>query len=298
MLLEGGFSSALTLAVLSRYAVTNFAAAPTVYRSLRALKPAIHKHLHLRCASSAGEPLTPEVNDWASEALGVMVHDHYGQTEAGMLINNNHHPAVHRPLKRGSMGQALPGWYPVVLKCNEDVPAPVGEFGRVAIDLIRSPLAWFSGYLNDNARSADKFSVDHRWYLTGDMGSVDADGYFYFSAREDDVILMAGYRIGPSEVESVLVSHAAVGECAVVAGPDDVRGEVLEAFVVLRAGGQPSDGLTAELQQWVKHRYAAHAYPRKIHYIEKLPRTPSGKVQRFILRQQLRSLRSSADNIS
>lgn len=298
ILLEGGFSPELTLEVLSRYAVTNFTAAPTVYRSLRAFDPAPDKHLQLRCASSAGEPLTPEVNDWACRALNVPVHDHYGQTEAGMLINNHHHPTLRRPLRRGSMGHALPGWHAVVLKWNEDVPAAVGETGRVAIDLSRSPLAWFSGYINDNARSAEKFSADHRWYLTGDTGTTDADGYFYFSARDDDVIIMAGYRIGPSEVESVLMLHAAISECAVVAGPDEVRGEILEAFVVLHPSHRPSEELTNELQRWVKEQYAAHAYPRKIHYVESLSRTPSGKVQRFVLRQQLRALRSSVGSTS
>jgi acetyl-CoA synthetase len=289
ILLEGGFSPELTWKVLSQYGVTNFAAAPTVYRSLRAFSATHHESLQLRCASSAGEPLTPEVNLWARQALKAPVHDHYGQTESGMLINNHHHPVLRRPLKPGSMGQALPGWHAVVLKWNEDTAATVGETGRVAIDLTRSPLAWFSGYINDNARSAEKLSPDHRWYLTGDMGTADKDGYFYFSAREDDVIIMAGYRIGPSEVESVLMAHPAVSECAVVAGPDEVRGEVLETFVVLRSGDGPSDELTNELQRWVKERYAAHAYPRRVHYVEKLPRTPSGKVQRFVLRQQLRN---------
>jgi acetyl-CoA synthetase len=298
ILLEGGFSPELTFEVLARYAVTNFTAAPTVYRSLRAVGPASQRRLQLRCASSAGEPLTPEVNDWACRALNVPVHDHYGQTEMGMLINNHQHPALRRPLKPGSMGHALPGWHAVVLKWNEDVPAAVGETGRVAIDLSRSPLAWFSGYVSDNTRSAEKFSADQRWYLTGDTGTTDTEGYFYFCARDDDVIIMAGYRIGPSEVESVLMTHAAISECAVVAGPDELRGEVIEAFVVLRPGDQPSEELTSELQRWVKQRYAAHAYPRTIHYVEKLPRTPSGKVQRFVLRRQLRELISSSGNSS
>jgi len=123
---------------------------------------------------------------------------------------------------------------------------------------------------------------------------VDAEGDYHFAARDDDVIIMAGYRIGPVEVESVLLDHPAVAECAVVAGPDEIRGEVLEAFLVLRSTHAPSGELTTEIQDWVKRRYAAHAYPRRVHYLQELPRTPSGKVQRFVLRQRLRERSDSS----
>jgi acetyl-CoA synthetase len=288
LLVEGGFSVESTMRVLSEYGVTNFAAAPTVFRALRASGAKPKRTLKLRCASSAGEPLTPEIIEWSAEILRVPVHDHYGQTEAGMMINNHHHPALRQPLKAGSMGCAMPGWSAAILKPDAEVPAAPGATGRVAMDLARSPLAWFEGYANDPELSAGKFSADRRWYLTGDTGRLDDEGYFYFSARDDDVIIMAGYRIGPAEVESVLGAHSAVLESAVVAVPDAVRGEVLEAAVVLRAGHAPSDELTVELKDWVKKRYAAHAYPRHIHYLATLPRTPSGKIQRFILRRQLR----------
>ena len=154
------------------------------------------------------------------------------------------------------------------------------------MDLSRSPLAWFEGYVDDPSRSAEKFSSDGRWYITGDTGHADADGYFHFSARDDDVVIMAGYRIGPFEVESVVITHPSVSECAVIATPDEIRGEVLEAVVVLRQGCEPSAELTAALQDWVKQRYAAHAYPRRIHYVDRLPKTPSGKIQRYVLRAQ------------
>ena len=293
LLLEGGFTADTTFEVLRRFGVTNFAAAPTVFRALRAAgsRPG---ELKLRCASSAGEPLTPEVNAWSQAALGVAVHDHYGQTETGMLINNHHHPVLRRPLQPGSMGHVLPGWSAVVLKNDEDVPASPGEAGRLAIDLRASPLAWFEGYAGDPSRSAEKFSIDGRWYITGDAGCMDDEGYFHFSSRDDDVIIMAGYRIGPFEIESVLVSHPAVEECAVVAAPDPLRGEVLEAFVVLRKAHEISAALTEELQEWVKRRYAAHAYPRRVHYVGMLPKTPSCKVQRFVLRRQLREAASLA----
>ena len=286
VLLQSGFSSELTFAVLHQLGVTNFAAAPTVYRSLRTHVGAIPDPPRLRCASSAGEPLTPEVNQWATSALGVPVHDHYGQTEVGMLINNHHHPALKTPLKSGSMGHAMPGWTALILREHEDEPAPVGEVGRLALDWVNSPFAWFGGYLEDPQKTAEKFCANGRWYLTGDLGRLDKDGYFYFSSRDDDVIIMAGYRIGPFEIESVMQTHAAVAECAVIAVPDHIRGEVMEAFVVLREDSGASDSLATELQKWVKTKYAAHAYPRVIHFTNSLPKTVSGKIQRFVLRQQ------------
>jgi acetyl-CoA synthetase len=289
ILLEGGFVPETALAVLERQGVTNFAAAPTVYRSLRSAGLPAPKGLKLRCASSAGEPLTPEVNEWAERYLGVTVHDHYGQTEAGMLINNHHHPAIKRPVRPGSMGHAMPGWSLAVLEEDRDEVAPPGTLGRVAIDLPASPLAWFSGYEGDAAKTAEKFSANLRWHITGDTASCDEDGYFHFSARDDDIIIMAGYRIGPFEVESTLATHPAVAESAVIAVPDEVRGEVIEACVVLREGHEASSALEKEIRQWVKTHYAAHAYPRRVHFAQGLPKTPSGKIQRFVLKQQRRA---------
>jgi len=286
---QGAFSAELTFAILKEQGITNFAAAPTVYRSLRAAQVPSPGPFKLRSATSAGEPLTPEVNQWATSALGVAVHDHYGQTELGMLINNHHHASLRRPLKPRSMGHAMPGWTAVVLREHEDEPAAVNEVGRVAMDWHASPLAWFSGYLNDPEKSAEKFCGNGHWYVTGDLGRIDEEGYFYFSSRDDDLIIMAGYRIGPFEVESVLQTHPLVSESAVIAVPDEIRGQVIEAFVVLRDATAASETLTAELQQWVKNKYAAHAYPRAIHFVSALPKTPSGKIQRFVLRQQRNS---------
>src|SRR5436305_1893265 len=143
----------------------------------------------------------------------------------------------------------------------------------------------FRGYQTPGQSDA-KFTADGRWYLTGDAGRVDADGDFFFSSRDDDVIIMAGYRIGPFEIESVLAQHPAVAECSVIGAPDDVRGEVIEAYVVLRGGSEATPALATELQQLVKTRYAAHAYPRTIHFIDALPKTPSGKTQRYLLRRR------------
>ncbi|MBF6495768.1 AMP-binding protein [Nocardia cyriacigeorgica] len=285
LLLHAGFSPALTWQVLDRFGVTNFAAAPTVYRALRADSAAPPK-VRLRRASSAGEPLTPEVVAWSADTLGVAVRDHYGQTEHGMVICNAWHDELNTEAPAGSMGRSLPGWACAVLADDADTEAPTGQLGRIAIDTERSPLLWFLGYLDAPERTAQRYTPDGRWYLTGDAGSQDADGFFHFSARDDDVIIMAGYRIGPFEVESVLVLHEDVAEAAVVGMPDELRGEVLEAFVVVREGVAGSAELEAELQTLVKKKFAAHAYPRRVHFVPSLPKTPSGKVQRFLLRQQ------------
>jgi acetyl-CoA synthetase len=286
ILLQGGFDPQVTLNILKDQKVTNFAAAPTVYRSIRSAEIIDYSGINLRCASSAGEPLTPEINGWSKSALGVPVHDHYGQTETSMVIQNHHHPLLKNTLRNGSMGNQMPGWEAVILKFNEDIPAEPGQLGRVSLVLKNSPFAWFTGYIGNKEKSAEKFSADGTYYLTGDSGSVDEDGYFYFSTRDDDVIIMAGYRIGPFEVESALSTHEAVNECAVIAAPDEVRGEVIEAFVILKPDFSENENLTTDLQKWVKTHFAAHAYPRKIHYVSVLPKTPSGKIQRFLLRKK------------
>ncbi|WP_240316503.1 AMP-binding protein [Mycobacterium persicum] len=284
ILLSGGFSAESTWRTLADHRVTNFAAAPTVFRSLRA-STAPPSDLELVRASSAGEPLTAEVNDWASRALGLLVHDHFGQTELGMVLGNHHHPELARPVKPGSMGRPLPGWSVTVLG-DDDRPAPPGVLGRVAIDIAASPLLTFSAYQDQDPDHAGRFTPDHRYYLTGDIARIDDDGDFFFFARDDDVIIMAGYRIGPADVESVLSRHPAVAECCVVAAPDEVRGEVIEAYVVLRGNHSRSAELPAELQRFVKDNYAAHAYPRQVHFVAELPKSSSGKVQRSALRLQ------------
>ena len=289
ILLEASFKPELALAVLSQFGVTNFASAPTVFRALRVSGLQTPANLILRCASSAGEPLTPEVNDWTRDALGIEVHDCYGLTETGMVINNHQHPGLRDRIKPGCMGRAMPGWRVAILKIDADELAPIGDVGRIALDLSSSSLAWFQGYVDQPDKTAEKISGDGRWLYTGDTGWQDKDGAFYFSGRDDDVIIMAGYRIGPIEVETAILTHPAVAECAVIALPDQVRGEVVESMVVLRPGFAPSATLTTEIQEQVKHGYAAHAYPRRVHYADALPKTPSGKIQRFVIRDTLRA---------
>lgn len=271
LLLHAGFSAELTARILTDLKVTNFAAAPTVYRTL-SKDPRI-AGFSLRRASSAGEPLNPDVIDWARTALGTEVRDHYGQTEHGMFINNHWHDALRQEIIPGSMGTAMPGFTAGI----------VGD--QIAIDVAASPLLWFTGYLDAPEKTAARFTPDGAWYLTGDTGRADDENRFFFTARDDDVIIMAGYRIGPFDVESVLITHPSVIDVAVVGRPDELRGEVLEAFVVLADGVDGTDALEAELQQLVKTGFAAHAYPRTVHFVDQLPKTPSGKIQRFILRQ-------------
>ncbi|MEV6767607.1 AMP-binding protein [Nocardia sp. NPDC051030] len=283
ILLCAPFDPALTWQVLREYGVTNFAAAPTVYRALR--HSPMPDGLVLRHLSSAGEPLTPDVITWSKQALGVEIRDHYGQTETGMTVVNAWHPDLIADIKSGSMGQPMPGYTVEVLRLDSDEPAAVGESGRVAI-ATDSTLLTFRGYRNAPERSAARFTADGRWYVTGDVAARDADGYLTFASRDDDVILMAGYRIGPFEVESVLTSHDSVSEVAVIGVPDELRGEVLIAVAVASPGIEPDAALVGELQQLVKRKLAAHVYPRRIHFVPELPKTPSGKVQRFLLRQQ------------
>jgi acetyl-CoA synthetase len=271
LLLGAGFSAELTVAVIRRLGVTNLASAPTVYRVLRTSGAV--RGLSLRRASSAGEPLTPDVVSWAVDALGVQVRDHYGQTELGMVVANAWHPEVARPVRDGSMGFALPGFSAEVVD------------GGLALDVPGSPLMWFDGYVGAPDKTAERFVDSGDRYLTGDLASADEDGYVFFTSRDDDLILMAGYRIGPFDVESVLITHPRVADVAVVGRPDQLRGEVVEAFVVLRKGFEPSEGLVSELQDLVREGYSAHAYPRRVHFVDALPKTPSGKVQRYVLRR-------------
>lgn len=285
ILLQAGFSPETTWKVIQDLGVTNLAAAPTVFRSLRSAETPAPHGIELRRISSAGEPLNPDVVQWGADVLGCEIHDTYGQTELGMSIVNGWHPDIATEVRHGSMGRAMPGWAATVLKDDVDEVAEPGELGRVVIDLANSPLMWFSGYVDAPEKTAERFSRDGRWYYTGDAGQMDADGFLYFSARDDDVIIMAGYRIGPFEVESVLVGDPRVAEAAVVGVPDALRGEVVEAFVVLSPGSEPSVELADELKQRVKTKLAAHLYPRQIHFVAALPKTPSGKIQRFELRR-------------
>ncbi|MBV9113342.1 MAG: AMP-binding protein [Hyphomicrobiales bacterium] len=276
---EGGFTVEAALRLIVSKKITNIAAAPTVYRLMMAAGDAMGRIAgQLRVASSAGEPLNPEVMRWAERVLRSPLRDHYGQTEILMVVNNHH--ALDHAVRPGAAGLPMPGFSVAVLD-GDLRPVPPDTPGVLAVHRPTSPLFAFDGYWG-----ADTPSFRGEWYLTGDTVQQDAEGHIFFVGRNDDIITSAGYRIGPFDVESSIIEHPAVAEVAVVGKPDPERTEIVKAFIVLRPGVAASEELKAELRQHVRTRLGLHAYPREIEFIEELPKTPSGKVQRFLLRRR------------
>lgn len=274
---SGAFTAESTVAMIRQWGVTNLAGSPTAFRLLMAAGSEAVAPIkgQVRRVSSAGEALNPEIVRWFHEHLSAPVRDHYGQTELGMVVCNHH--ALEHAITVGSAGFAVPGHHVVVV---DETGKEVGPHtpGVLAVDRNRSPLFWFRGYEQGNP------SETGAYYLSGDIVERNDDGSISFVGRADDVITSSGYRIGPFDVESALVEHPAVVEAAVIGKPDPERTEIVKAFVVLRAGEQKSDTLRRELQQHVRARLSAHAYPREIEFVDELPKTPSGKIQRFLLR--------------
>ena len=284
---EGGFTVDSTCRVVREHGITNMAGSPTAFRLLLAARNEVEAQIkgRLRAVSSAGEPLTPEVIRWFSTGLGCTIHDHYGQTELGMVLCNHH--ALSHPVSIGTAGYAMPGHRVVVLDEQQRELEP-GTPGMLALDRRRSPLLWFSGYVGTKTKA---FVGDY--YLSGDTVELNADGSISFVGRADDVITTSGYRVGPFDVESALVEHSAVIEAAVIGKPDPERTELVKAFVVLHAGHEGDTALAEQLQQHVRQRLSAHAYPREIEFVDELPKTPSGKIQRFLLRDREKSAQPS-----
>lgn len=285
-LVEGPFTVDSTYDVVSRLGVTNFAGAPTAFRLIIAsgTERAAQLRGQIRCISSAGEPLNPEVIRWFETQLNAPIKDHYGQTETGMLVNNHH--GLEHPVRPGSAGYVMPG-YRVEVLAEDGSIAGHNEPGQLAVNIAYSPLLFFGGYLNKGNKS-----IENGYYLTGDTVERDEHGCITFVGRNDDVITSSGYRIGPFDVESALIEHPAVTEAAVVGVPDKERTEIVKAVIVLAEGRDGNDELAAELKDYVKQRLSAHAYPRIVEFAKDLPKTPSGKIQRFLLRRQ--SVDSSA----
>ncbi len=277
---EGGFTVESTCRIIREYGITNLAGSPTAYRLLLAARDEVEGAIkgQLRAVSSAGEPLTPEVIRWFAEGLGCTIHDHYGQTELGMVLCNHH--ALEHPVRLGAAGFAMPGHRVVVLD-EQHQELPAGQPGILALDMPRSPLFWFPGYQGMTTKA---FVGDY--YLSGDTVELNEDGSISFVGRSDDVITTSGYRVGPFDVESALIEHPAVIEAAVIGKPDPERTELVKAFVVLHAGHSADAALAEALQQYVRKRLSAHSYPREIEFVAELPKTPSGKIQRFLLRNQ------------
>jgi acyl-coenzyme A synthetase/AMP-(fatty) acid ligase len=261
LLHDGRFDPAERLDLLERERVDVLCMAPTEYRVI-AKRATLRPLPGLRGAVAAGEALNPEVLTAWNEATGLWIRDGYGQTETGQMTGTPLDEAV-RP---GSMGRPLPGMRLWV------------DDGELVADPRTVP-TFFNGYLGD-----PQPDVTAPW-RTGDRVAVDEDGFLYFEGRTDDVIISAGYRIGPFEVESALVAHPAVAEAAVVAAPDEERGSVVRAVVVLREGRAPGDDLVRELQDHVKQTTAPYKYPRRVDFVDDLPKTTSGKVRRALLRE-------------
>lgn len=279
------FLSSTTLAVLRDYPITKLCAPPTVYRALLQQDSSQFQFKSLIDCISAGEPMNPEVMLKWQDLTGVEIREVYGQTETVVLCASPRH----HPIKPGSMG--IPPRN-IMLQIHDEKgrEVAVGETGLIAVDVgQKRPFGLFAGYRDDPERTAIVFR--NGFYYTGDRASMDIDGYFWFYSRADDVIISAGYRIGPFEVESVLIEHPAVVECAVVASPDPHRGEVVKAFVVLHPDYKSCDpnSLAEELQQHVKKHTAPYKYPRKVEFVDQLPKTISGKILRHLLREREKS---------
>jgi len=277
----GRFDPEEAVAVMAREGVRNVFMPPTAIRMLRqaGVKP-LEAGVRLRTIGSGGESLGADVLEWGRAAFGITINEFYGQTEANLLVSNM---ASLLPVKPGSMGVAVPG-HEVAVVDDEGRLLPPGAMGVIAVK--RPDPVMFLEYLNRPDATAEKFRGE--WMLTGDLGRMDEDGYFWYLGREDDVINTAGYRVGPGEIEACLQQHPAVGLCAVIGVPDPLRGEVPKAFVVPKPGFAPSERLAAEIRDFVKVRLAAHAYPREVEFVDSLPLTTTGKIRRSELRARER----------
>jgi acetyl-CoA synthetase len=266
---------------MARHRVRNAFLVPTMLKMMRGVaEPRRRFDLVLRSIFTGGEAVGEEVIRWAREALDLTPNEGYGQTEVNLVLGNC---AALMPVKPGSMGRPVPGHAVAVLD-PEGRPLPAGELGEVAV---RAPdPVMFLGYWGNEAATREKFAGD--WALTGDLARTDADGYFWFVGRKDDVISSGGYRIGPAEIEDSLHGHPAVVLAAAVGSPDPLRGEVVKAFVQLREGVRGTPELARELREWVRTRLGAHEYPREVEFVDALPQTTTGKVMRGELRQRER----------
>jgi len=258
--------------------VSNLATTPTLLRGVMALGPDSVAGVRLRAASSCGEPLNAEVVRFFREHWDVTVMDQYGSSEFGLPIGN--FGTVDMAVKPGSMGLPLPGSTVAVV---DDEGCEVGPDVVGHVGMTPHPEGYYSlGYWNDAER--DREAYRGRWLTCGDLAQRDADGYFWFEGRADDVIKSAGYRIGPFEVESAILKHEAVAEAAVVGKPDALRGHIVKAYVVLKPGRTVQTGLADEIAQVVKRHVGRHQYPREVEFLDRLPKTETGKIQRFLLR--------------
>ena len=270
------FDAARAFELIARHRVRNCFLPPTALKLMRQVENPVP--VSLRSVGSGGESLGAELLAWGEDALGLTINEFYGQTEANLIVSNR---AGLMPVKAGSMGRPVPGH--VVAVVDEDGAAlGPGEVGQVAVR--RPDPVMFLNYWNDAPATAAKFIGD--WCLTGDLAHIDTDGYFWFVGRNDDVITSAGYRIGPAEIEDCLMKHPAVAMAAAVGVPDEMRTEIVKAFIVLAPGVAGSPELARQIQEHVKSQLAAHEYPRAVEFVAELPLTATGKIMRRVLRDR------------
>jgi acetyl-CoA synthetase len=275
---EAGFDPHRQLDFLSRHKVRNVFTTPTAMRAMMAIGDAGERYPQVfRRVCSAGEPLNPEAISWFREQYGLTVLDYYGLTESYPLVAN--YPFLE--VREGSMGKPMPGWDVQILD-EDERPVEQGDRGEICLRARSNP-HYPLGYWQNAEASEETFGGE--WFHTKDAAVQDEDGYFWYVGRADDVIIAAGYRIGPFEVESACLEHPSVQESAAVASPDELRGNVVKAFIVLADGYEPSDALADEIKSFVRERLSAYAYPRRVEFVSDLPKTLTGKIRRIELRQ-------------
>jgi acetyl-CoA synthetase len=281
---RGRFDPERALHLMEKYQVRNSFLFPTALKMMMKAVPAPRRRydLGLRSIMSAGEAVGETVFGWCRDELGVTVNEMFGQTEINYIVGNSH---TLWPAEPGSIGRPYPG-HRVALIDDDGQEVPAGEIGEIAVN--RTDIhgdrdaVFFLGYWKNDAATRDKFTGD--WGRTGDLAKRDDQGYLWYQGRADDMFKAAGYRIGPSEIENCLVKHPAVANAAVVPSPDPERGNVIKAFIVLTPGHSPSAALEDQIRNHVRGRLAPYEYPREIEFIDALPMTTTGKVQRRVLR--------------
>lgn len=277
---EGGkFDPEKACHLMHKYAVTNAFIPPTALKMMRQVDNIGNRfRLGVRGIMSAGEAVGEELYRWTAEALAVKVNEMWGQTEFNYLVGNC---SEIMPVRPGSMGKPYPG-HTVDVIGEDGQPMRAGETGELAAR--SGDPVMFLGYWGNEDATREKFIGE--WFCTGDVGVRDEDGYLWFVGRKDDVISSAGYRIGPGEIEDCLLKHPAVVQAAAIGSPDELRGNIVKAFIVLAKGYSPSDDLKKEIQDSVRTRLAAYEYPREIEFIDEVPMTTTGKVRRVELRER------------
>jgi acetyl-CoA synthetase len=278
----GPFDPETTYELLERFNVTCFGTPPTALRSMKTVREPGEEYdlSSVRVIETGGEALDSDLVDWATEVFDAPIHEHYGQTEADVVIGDC---TTLSPRKQGAMGQVLPGHEITVVDPDTLEPTETGETGEIAISYEEDPVC-FRQYLNKPEQTAKK--VQNGWLLTGDLASVDNDGYYSFKGRKDGVIISAGYRIDPTEIEEILVTHESVRDAGVIGAPDDERGEVPKAFITLANGCTANKSLESELEEYVRDQLAQYEYPREWEYLDTLPKTITGKTDRSQLKNQ------------